>query len=80
MLRKIPVTLLDYESSGFNCSFMNHITSTAIVNQIHFQNPMVVQSIVDKAGIKSSDVVMEIGPGTGNLTAKLLEKAKKVRV
>ena len=39
---------------------------------------MVVQSIVDKAAIKSSDVVMEIGPGTGNLTAKLLEKAKKV--
>ena len=39
---------------------------------------MVVQSIVDKAGIKSSDIVLEIGPGTGNLTAKLLEKAKKV--
>ena len=41
---------------------------------------MVVQSIVDKAAIKSSDVVMEIGPGTGNLTAKLLEKAKKVNL
>ena len=41
---------------------------------------MVVQSIVDKAAIKSSDVVLEIGPGTGNLTAKLLEKAKKVGV
>lgn len=39
---------------------------------------MVVQSIVDKAGIKSTDVVLEIGPGTGNMTMKLLEKAKKV--
>lgn len=42
------------------------------------KNPLVVQSIVDKAGVKSTDVVLEIGPGTGNLTAKLLEKAKKV--
>ncbi|GLI60554.1 hypothetical protein VaNZ11_002712 [Volvox africanus] len=42
------------------------------------KNPLVVQSIVDKAGVKSTDVVLEIGPGTGNLTVKLLEKAKKV--
>jgi 16S rRNA A1518/A1519 N6-dimethyltransferase RsmA/KsgA/DIM1 with predicted DNA glycosylase/AP lyase activity len=33
---------------------------------------------VDKAGIKTTDVVLEIGPGTGNLTMKLLERAKKV--
>lgn len=37
-----------------------------------------MQSIVDKAGLKSTDVVLEIGPGTGNLTMKLLERAKKV--
>lgn len=42
------------------------------------KNPLVVQSIVDKSGIKSTDVVLEIGPGTGNLTMKLLEQAKKV--
>lgn len=29
------------------------------------KNPLVVQSIVDKAGIKNTDVVLEIGPGTG---------------
>ncbi|KAL5260692.1 hypothetical protein ACHWQZ_G010744 [Mnemiopsis leidyi] len=56
------------QSITFNKDFGQHI----------LRNPMVVQSIVDKAAIKSSDVVMEIGPGTGNLTAKLLEKAKKV--
>eukprot|EP00624_Nannochloropsis_granulata_P001369 evm.model.NODE_16645_length_15759_cov_30.505997.3 len=39
---------------------------------------MVVQGIVDKAAIRSTDVVMEVGPGTGNLTVKLLERAKKV--
>ncbi|VDN36601.1 unnamed protein product [Dibothriocephalus latus] len=42
------------------------------------KNPLVVQSIVDKAGIKPIDTVMEVGSGTGNLTVKLLEKAKKV--
>eukprot|EP00798_Chlamydomonas_sp_ICE-L_P024597 gene24597-10216_t len=42
------------------------------------KNPLVVQAIVDKAGIKGTDVVLEIGPGTGNLTMKLLEKAKRV--
>ncbi|KXT14197.1 hypothetical protein AC579_2454 [Pseudocercospora musae] len=42
------------------------------------KNPGVAQAIVDKAGVKQSDVVLEIGPGTGNLTARILEKAKKV--
>lgn len=39
---------------------------------------MVVQGIVDKSAIRSTDVVMEVGPGTGNLTVKLLERSKKV--
>jgi 18S rRNA (adenine1779-N6/adenine1780-N6)-dimethyltransferase len=42
------------------------------------KNPLIIQSIVQKAGIKSTDTVLEIGPGTGNLTIKLLEVAKKV--
>ncbi len=37
-----------------------------------------VQSIVEKSGLKSTDVVLEIGPGTGNLTMRLLERVKKV--
>lgn len=31
------------------------------------KNPLVVQSIVQKAGLKSTDIVLEIGPGTGNV-------------
>ena len=38
----------------------------------------VVQSIVDKAGLNQNDTVLEVGPGTGNLTAKVLDKAKRV--
>ncbi|XP_039129924.1 ribosomal RNA small subunit methyltransferase [Dioscorea cayenensis subsp. rotundata] len=42
------------------------------------KNPMLVDTIVQKSGIKPTDVVLEIGPGTGNLTKKLLEVAKSV--
>ncbi|KAJ6791732.1 ribosomal RNA small subunit methyltransferase [Iris pallida] len=42
------------------------------------KNPMLVETIVQKSGIKPTDVVLEIGPGTGNLTRKLLEAAKSV--
>ncbi|EDQ87015.1 uncharacterized protein MONBRDRAFT_27741 [Monosiga brevicollis MX1] len=52
----------------FNKDFGQHI----------LKNPLVVQGIIDKAAIKSTDTVLEIGPGTGNLTVKLLEKGKKV--
>ncbi|KKY24564.1 putative dimethyladenosine transferase dimethyltransferase [Phaeomoniella chlamydospora] len=41
------------------------------------KNPGVAQAIVDKADLKQSDIVLEVGPGSGNLTVKILEKAKK---
>ncbi|KAG5357057.1 Dimethyladenosine transferase [Yarrowia sp. C11] len=42
------------------------------------KNPLVAQGIVDKSDIKPSDTVLEVGPGTGNLTVRILEKARKV--
>lgn len=42
------------------------------------KNPAIVDRIIDKAAIKGTDAVLEIGPGTGNLTVKLLEAAKAV--
>lgn len=42
------------------------------------KNPLVIKTMIEKSGIKPSDIVMEIGPGTGNLTVKLLNKAKQV--
>lgn len=42
------------------------------------KNPLVVQGLVEKAALRSTDTVLEIGPGTGNMTVKMLEKAKKV--
>ena len=42
------------------------------------KNPLVVQGLVEKAALRSTDTVLEIGPGTGNMTVRMLEKAKKV--
>ncbi|KAF8011085.1 hypothetical protein BT93_J1640 [Corymbia citriodora subsp. variegata] len=41
-------------------------------------NPRVLDSIVRRADLKPGDTVLEIGPGTGNLTLKLLEASRKV--
>ena len=41
-------------------------------------NENVVNEIVEKADISNADLIIEIGPGLGTLTSKLLEKAGKV--
>jgi 18S rRNA (adenine1779-N6/adenine1780-N6)-dimethyltransferase len=48
------------------------------IGQHFLKNPAVVDSIVAKSNLKPSDIVLEVGPGTGNLTVRLLEQAKKV--
>ena len=53
---------------SFDKSFGQHI----------LKNPLIVDAIVNKSALRSGDTVLEIGPGTGNLTVKCLEKAKKV--
>ncbi|XP_062077125.1 ribosomal RNA small subunit methyltransferase, mitochondrial isoform X2 [Humulus lupulus] len=41
-------------------------------------NQRILDTIVRKSAIKPTDTVLEIGPGTGNLTLKLMEAANKV--
>jgi 18S rRNA (adenine1779-N6/adenine1780-N6)-dimethyltransferase len=63
----------NYEAgSGFNFQFDKSF------GQHILKNPLVVKNLVEKTALKSTDIVLEIGPGTGNLTQLLLEKAKKV--
>ena len=64
----------DQHVQGMNYNF----TFDKSFGQHILKNPLVVQQIVDKSGIKPTDVVLEIGPGTGNLTQSLLERSKKV--
>jgi len=42
------------------------------------KNPLIVNSIIEKAAIKGTDTVLEVGPGTGNMSVKILEKGKKL--
>ncbi|XP_063841285.1 probable dimethyladenosine transferase isoform X1 [Scylla paramamosain] len=42
------------------------------------KNPLVITAMLEKAGLKSTDTVLEVGPGTGNMTTKLLERVKRV--
>merc|ERR1711936_1349215 len=42
------------------------------------KNPLIVNAIIDKAAIKPTDTVLEVGPGTGNMSVKMLDKAKKL--
>lgn len=53
---------------NFNTSVGQHI----------LKNPLIVNSMIEKSAVRATDTVLEIGPGTGNMTAKILEKAKKV--
>eukprot|EP00035_Acanthoeca_spectabilis_P005056 m.109666 g.109666 ORF g.109666 m.109666 type:complete len:315 (-) comp12852_c0_seq4:1417-2361(-) len=52
----------------FNKGFGQHI----------LKNPLVVDGIIEKSGLRATDTVLEIGPGTGNMTVKLLDQAKNV--
>ncbi|RWS18038.1 putative dimethyladenosine transferase-like protein [Dinothrombium tinctorium] len=42
------------------------------------KNPPVIDAMIEKAAVRPTDVVLEVGPGTGNLTVKVLEKVKQV--
>lgn len=56
----------------------NLIAPNTSLGQHFLKNPAVVTAIVAKAAIKPTDSVLEIGPGTGNMTVPLLQASKNV--
>ena len=58
----------------------NPLFNTERFGQHILKNPLVAQGIVDKANLKPTDMVLEVGPGTGNLTVRILEQAKHLTV
>ncbi|TFK27318.1 adenine-N6,N6--dimethyltransferase [Coprinopsis marcescibilis] len=56
----------------------NPLFNTQRFGQHILKNAQTAQKIVDAANLKPTDKVLEVGPGTGNLTVKILEKAKHV--
>ncbi|KAJ2902073.1 dimethyladenosine transferase [Zalerion maritima] len=51
--------------------------NTSNYGQHILKNPGVADAIVQKAELKPTDTVLEVGPGTGNLTMRILDRAKK---
>ena len=66
-----------YEETRFIMK-QNNITANKNLGQNFLINEDVVDSIVENAEITKNDLVIEIGPGLGTLTSRLLEKAGKV--
>lgn len=54
------------------------ITANKKLGQNFLIDDQVIEKIVDTSNITNEDLIIEIGPGLGTLTAKLLEKAGKV--
>lgn len=66
--------------NGDSSTAKNPIFNTERFGQHILKNPLVAQSIVDKANLKATDIVLEVGPGTGNLTMRILEQCKRLQV
>jgi len=54
------------------------VSANTGLGQHFLKNPAVVAAIIERASLKPTDVVLEIGPGTGNMTVPMLEKCKRV--
>ncbi|KAI0084862.1 S-adenosyl-L-methionine-dependent methyltransferase [Irpex rosettiformis] len=61
-----------------SASARNPIFNTERFGQHILKNPQTADTIVEKANLRPTDKVLEVGPGTGNLTVRILEKAKHV--
>ncbi|PFH56883.1 hypothetical protein XA68_15822 [Ophiocordyceps unilateralis] len=75
-----PSTPYDRPSSGSkgSSSTKNNVFKfNTNVGQHILKNPGVSDAIVEKAHLKPTDTVLEVGPGTGNLTVRILEKARR---
>ena len=57
--------------------FLGPAPNTTIGQHI-LKNPLVITNMVQRANVQPTDIVLEIGPGTGNMTEKLLQAGKKV--
>lgn len=66
-----------YEKTKFILKKYN-ISANKSLGQNFLINDEVVNKIVESASVDEEDLVIEIGPGLGNLTELLLEKAGKV--
>jgi hypothetical protein len=79
-IKKDKRGILGGENGGLSQDYQKHniFQMNKSYGQHILANPLIVNSLVETADVKPSDVVLEVGPGTGNLTMKILEAARKV--
>ncbi|CAG2107519.1 unnamed protein product [Medioppia subpectinata] len=65
-----PHNEIQKQGIGFDKGLGQHI----------LKNPLIITNMIEKASLRPTDTVLEVGPGTGNMTVKLLDKCKQVVV
>ncbi|XP_001600750.1 probable dimethyladenosine transferase [Nasonia vitripennis] len=74
----MPKVLREKSTTQVHKQFRQGIVFNKDFGQHILKNPLIIQSMVEKAALRPTDVVLEVGPGTGNMTVKMLERSKKV--
>ncbi|OXU25874.1 hypothetical protein TSAR_009731 [Trichomalopsis sarcophagae] len=74
----MPKVLREKSTTQVHKQFRQGIMFNKDFGQHILKNPLIIQSMVEKAALRPTDVVLEVGPGTGNMTVKMLERSKKV--
>lgn len=74
----VKQTSLSSATHGASLVTRNPMFNTERFGQHILKNPQISEEIVETANVKPTDTVLEVGPGTGNLTVRILEKAKSV--
>ncbi len=84
-MKKLSITPGSENSAsfGFNrqrrfAEFLLPGTPKKSLGQNFLINPRILDKIISAAEISKNDLILEVGPGTGNLTEKLAEKAGRV--
>lgn len=54
-----------------------HISANKNLGQNFLIDEQVINSIIEAAQIEENDTVIEIGPGLGSLTKRIIRKSKK---
>ena len=76
------------QAMQFNHALGQHILKNpliiqALVEKVIYKEPTYacdIELLLFQSALRNTDTVLEIGPGTGNLTVKMLEKVKKVKL
>lgn len=56
----------------------HHLNPNKTYGQNFLMDETILEDMIDEAQVNDKDTVLEIGPGIGNLTERLLQRAKKV--